>query len=625
MADVFDVKMPQVSLASLEHKRLVEVIESLKLHGIDSNVTPPRIVVLGDRSSGKSSVLEALSGVAFPIRGNLCTRYPIELALQKSAEVNVDISIKPHGDRSEAEKMQLESFSPPPTAVNDMSLLIRSADKAMGLKYNGKTVHNDKLMITVSGPTQPTLTLVDLPGLHKTGAPCSGHPADVTVSKVIGPYLKDAGTIILAVSSSQMDYESQIHPKFLELCDTARKRVIGIITKPDVLQVGSRREKAVLELVAGRKHHFGFGWHVLKNRDYGHSASSAEERDTAEAAFFSRGAWSLLPADQVGIGSLKARVTQILKDKISTYIPTMIRATERALATSQKELQVLGDPRSTRLEQQLYLCRIAQQFSSLLKAAADGIYDDTAFFGSPMSSGGYERRLGSRTQSILIQLAKDLHEKGHAEEIVDVVTDKHGPSQPRRVLRADALRSVRELMDRSRGAELPGTVSSQLVGELFLRQAVPWTAILESSAEQILQAIHTTVRSIIRHVADQQTAEELLEHAIHPALESLKEELKAKISVNLEHPKGGYLVSYHKEFTENMQKARQASRKRALSQRLHDYFGVTPGTYQANNHVKRTVSITGLLEDLCTEGEGDAANSTCVDALDCMQAYYEVC
>ena len=140
MADAFDVKMPQVSLASLEHKRLVEVIKVLKLHGINSSVTPPRIIVLGDRSSGKSSVLEALSGVAFPIKGNLCTRSPIELTLQESAEVNVDISIKPHDGRSKAEKARLVSFSPPATTVNDMSLLIRSADEAMGLKYNGKTV-----------------------------------------------------------------------------------------------------------------------------------------------------------------------------------------------------------------------------------------------------------------------------------------------------------------------------------------------------------------------------------------------------------------------------------------------------------------------------------------------------
>ena len=136
--------------------------------------------------------------------------------------------------------------------------------------------------------------------------------------------------------------------------------------------------------------------------------------------------------------------------------------------------------------------------------------------------------------------------------------------------------------------------------------------------------MYATVSSIVRHVADTQTADELLQHVILPALESLKQDLLVKICFNLEDHKSGCLVSYHKQFIENMQKARQESRKEVLSQKLHSYFQVAPGTQQANSNVRRTVNATSLLEDLCAQSEDCGVGAACVDALDCMQAYYKV-
>ncbi|CAF1162122.1 unnamed protein product, partial [Rotaria sp. Silwood1] len=39
----------------------------------------PQIVVVGDQSVGKSSILEAISGVELPRAQNICTRCPLEL------------------------------------------------------------------------------------------------------------------------------------------------------------------------------------------------------------------------------------------------------------------------------------------------------------------------------------------------------------------------------------------------------------------------------------------------------------------------------------------------------------------------------------------------------------------
>jgi hypothetical protein len=52
-------------LGSSEPQSLLDEIDSLRLQGISEFVFLPQIVVCGDQSSGKSSVLEAISGVPF--------------------------------------------------------------------------------------------------------------------------------------------------------------------------------------------------------------------------------------------------------------------------------------------------------------------------------------------------------------------------------------------------------------------------------------------------------------------------------------------------------------------------------------------------------------------------------
>ena len=45
---------------------VIDLIDKLRHLGLEKDVSLPTIVVVGDQSSGKSSVLEALSGVQLP-------------------------------------------------------------------------------------------------------------------------------------------------------------------------------------------------------------------------------------------------------------------------------------------------------------------------------------------------------------------------------------------------------------------------------------------------------------------------------------------------------------------------------------------------------------------------------
>jgi GTPase SAR1 family protein len=70
------------------------------LWNIGRLLMPSKLVVVGDQSSGKSSVLEGLTGLSFPIASDLCTRFATQIVLRcaPAHEAQVKITIIPGPD-----------------------------------------------------------------------------------------------------------------------------------------------------------------------------------------------------------------------------------------------------------------------------------------------------------------------------------------------------------------------------------------------------------------------------------------------------------------------------------------------------------------------------------------------
>ncbi|KAF1346312.1 hypothetical protein EJ07DRAFT_144993 [Lizonia empirigonia] len=84
-----------MSLQSNDTRDLLDVVDNLRSHGINRYIDLPEIIVCGEQSSGKSSVLEAVSGVRFPSNDNLCTRFATELILRRGPVAPIKIRIMP--------------------------------------------------------------------------------------------------------------------------------------------------------------------------------------------------------------------------------------------------------------------------------------------------------------------------------------------------------------------------------------------------------------------------------------------------------------------------------------------------------------------------------------------------
>lgn len=75
------------------------------------------------------------------------------------------MAITPGVERSDEEKENFFHFRVPTVRIDEFPALIDAVKEAMGLNSEVKTFSNDVLRVEVSGPQQPHLTLVDLPGL----------------------------------------------------------------------------------------------------------------------------------------------------------------------------------------------------------------------------------------------------------------------------------------------------------------------------------------------------------------------------------------------------------------------------------------------------------------------------
>jgi len=74
----FKAKDDEGGLSGLRSDKSVqrlEQISALRTRGIGETIDLPQLVVCGDQSAGKSSVLEGISGIPFPRDEGVCTKF----------------------------------------------------------------------------------------------------------------------------------------------------------------------------------------------------------------------------------------------------------------------------------------------------------------------------------------------------------------------------------------------------------------------------------------------------------------------------------------------------------------------------------------------------------------------
>ncbi|KAI0595454.1 P-loop containing nucleoside triphosphate hydrolase protein [Biscogniauxia sp. FL1348] len=610
-------------IQSSNHRDLLDIVDSLRSHGVSHYVDLPQIIVCGSQSSGKSSTLESLSGIAFPTAEGLCTRFATELVLRRGEKSEIKVHIQPAKGRTEEEREKLAAFVAQTSEEDDFPKLIESAKQAMGLTGTdgSKMFSTDVLRVESTSPLAPNLTIVDLPGLF--GAPDKNQSEDDSklVENLVLSYMRQTRSIILAVVSADNPFANQPVTKFARKIDPTGLRTLGLITKPDKVDVGSESEKYYIELAQNMNVKMNLGWHILRNRGHNTATDTAEERDKREAEFFKNSVWNILDPSQLGVEALRGRLRDILWKQIHNGLPGVKTEVQAGIRDCMNKLGQLGKARSSQREKHTYLQRISSRLSKLTRAAIDGVYSDRYFESYPGQQDAFERRLRAHVQLILTQYSESMRTHGHALEIVDDGLKPTRKSPSKYVMRADYLEEVKKLMVECRGRELPGTFNPLVVGDLFSRQCKPWEAITQNLVERIHDAAASTFNNIISDICDQNTKTRLIKWHIQPALYRLRKDLKSKVDELLEPHLSVHPITYNDYLTQKVQVIQTMRHKRkfdALSLKACNFTAETvTGTLSAETI--STLLIT-LRQGTCPNVEEYSASL----ASDVSEAYYQV-
>ncbi|XP_072291967.1 dynamin-1-like protein isoform X1 [Eucyclogobius newberryi] len=208
----------------------------------------PQIVVVGNQSSGKSSVLESLVGRDILPRGTgIVTRRPLILQL---VHIDSDDRRKSNEENESKENGRLykgidgEEWGKFLHTKNKLYTNfdeIRQEIEAETERVSGinKGISDEPIHLKIFSPHVVNLTLVDLPGITKV--PVGDQPKDIEfqIKDLIFKYISNPNSIILAVTAANTDMATSESLKVAREVDPDGRRTLAVVTKLDLMDAGT--------------------------------------------------------------------------------------------------------------------------------------------------------------------------------------------------------------------------------------------------------------------------------------------------------------------------------------------------------------------------------------------------
>ena len=282
-----------------------------------TSVRPPKLIVVGTQSSGKSSVLNTLMGIdVLPTGATMTTRCAIQVQLLRDARSRVEFGAYAEGTWQTRRTVAL---SEPATAEQIQAVHALIREETDRNATNARCVTAVPLHVRVHAPHLAHLAFVDLPGLTMTALTSEGQPDDICeqIRAMVSDYF-DERTVVLLVCAARPDLEADAA---LELCKklSGGARTLGCLTKSDLCD----DPDCVLPYLEGTQSpdlRLDFGYHAVVCRKLGDQAR-APERLSAR----------LCRSPRFGPGGLARRVHELLTAEVRGCLPTLRKELQGAL------------------------------------------------------------------------------------------------------------------------------------------------------------------------------------------------------------------------------------------------------------------------------------------------------
>ncbi|XP_048053927.1 interferon-induced GTP-binding protein MxB isoform X2 [Megalobrama amblycephala] len=310
----------------------IDTIDNLRSLGVEKDLALPAIAVIGDQSSGKSSVLEALSGVALPRGSGIVTRCPLELKM-----------IRTQGEGKWHAKISYQDYVEDIDDPAEVEKMIREAQDEMA--GAGVGISDELISLQITSANVPDLTLIDLPGIARVAV--KGQPENIgdQIKRLIRKFVTKQETINLVVVPCNVDIATTEALQMAQAEDPEGERTLGILTKPDLVDKGT--EGTVVDIVHNEVIHLTKGYMIVRCRGQKEIIDQVtlnEATETENAFFKDHPQFSKLYEEGFAtIPKLAEKLTIELVHHIQKSLPRLEEQIEAKLAETQKELEAYGN------------------------------------------------------------------------------------------------------------------------------------------------------------------------------------------------------------------------------------------------------------------------------------------
>ncbi|ROT43756.1 dynamin family protein [Sodiomyces alkalinus F11] len=395
-----------------------DTLGELQQIGVSHIVSLPKLVLVGDQSAGKSSLMSGLAGLNLPRSEGVCTRCPIHIRVSRHHEwscrvsLQLDYAFKPPMDRSiERSDVTPETPFPPwvrqPREVKEFmtiyahnqseienvlrwaqvailnhdqnsdhyipgrGTIARTHDLAREAEETKAKFSPNTVALEIKGPDLPDLSFYDLPGIFRNSAREEDEYLVQVVENLAREYIAHQDALIIWAVPMNADPETSSTLSIIRELK-AQARTIGVMTKADLLpNDGHQSHHQWLSILRGERHQIGHEYFITSRM----SDKGLEDQARWEGALFSENGHEKWPAvfsefrDRCGVERLKTALSEKLGKEFAKNLPSIKKKVLSELNKYEKELDRLpGLPQNVQLEVQKGL----REFTSVVKDKLKG-------------------------------------------------------------------------------------------------------------------------------------------------------------------------------------------------------------------------------------------------------------